>query len=309
MSPVDQLNKVMKRHPSTSEYVNRFLLGRGKDYPDWPGWCFLPMGAWYAIAKLTNQLEDVAALAALGTWRYTQGIFRFHDDLLSALLDSEVTGNIPTDVLKRLPEWCIYIETPNIILAGKEISGFFAHLEKDLNNGNEELRLLLNLSDGSLVPVPVQIGEWTIKESIKKMVDIASENANIDEVTEIITTNTYITTLSEMASRLLSIILYICSEEPEIDNERVPGKSFYHPELTKTKKGWRLFPAAKPHVWNVGQVIGKQISHEKASKRTGGTVRTHIRRGHWHGYWTGPRDGKRKFIYRWLPPMVVGGNN
>jgi len=26
-----------------------------------------------------------------------------------------------------------------------------------------------------------------------------------------------------------------------------------------------------------------------------------LRRDHWHGLWTGPSDGERKFVYKWLP--------
>ncbi|MDR1660399.1 MAG: hypothetical protein LBR94_08720, partial [Desulfovibrio sp.] len=46
--------------------------------------------------------------------------------------------------------------------------------------------------------------------------------------------------------------------------------------------------------------------------------RAHIRRAHWHGYWTGPRKPRpdipeerqwRRFSYRWLHPMLVGGDD
>jgi len=30
-----------------------------------------------------------------------------------------------------------------------------------------------------------------------------------------------------------------------------------------------------------------------------------IRRGHFHHYWTGPRDGDRKLIMKWLPPTWI----
>jgi len=35
--------------------------------------------------------------------------------------------------------------------------------------------------------------------------------------------------------------------------------------------------------------------------------RAHVRRAHWHGYWTGPRDGEQKFVLKWLSPVLVGG--
>lgn len=30
-----------------------------------------------------------------------------------------------------------------------------------------------------------------------------------------------------------------------------------------------------------------------------------MRRAHYHHFWTGPHDGKRKLIVRWLPPIPV----
>jgi hypothetical protein len=39
----------------------------------------------------------------------------------------------------------------------------------------------------------------------------------------------------------------------------------------------------------------------------GGTKAAHWRRGHWHRYWIGPRDGERKLEPRWVKPMLVAG--
>ena len=43
------------------------------------------------------------------------------------------------------------------------------------------------------------------------------------------------------------------------------------------------------------------------SEVTGRTIKTHLRRGHWHGFWKGPRSGVRNFIYHWIAPLVVVG--
>lgn len=34
----------------------------------------------------------------------------------------------------------------------------------------------------------------------------------------------------------------------------------------------------------------------------------HIRRAHWHHFWTGPRDGERALVVRWLPPIPVNAD-
>jgi len=101
----------------------------------------------------------------------------------------------------------------------------------------------------------------------------------------------------------LSLLLYLCSDEPEIDDSREPGVS---PEYTRPKKvkgGYRLFEPSKVRTWEVGRSISRTLS--AAIRATGSHKSPHIRRAHWHGYWTGPRTGDRNFIYRWIPPTAV----
>jgi len=71
-----------------------------------------------------------------------------------------------------------------------------------------------------------------------------------------------------------------------------------------------MFPAAGPVFFDVGARIGPQLrkAREESDRdaETGRSVRPHLRRGHHHGFWIGPRDGDRTLVYRWLPPLLVG---
>ena len=42
-----------------------------------------------------------------------------------------------------------------------------------------------------------------------------------------------------------------------------------------------------------------------AEKGTGSAKRPHSRRGHWHHYWTGPKDGDRKLVLKWTAPTFI----
>lgn len=64
------------------------------------------------IARLVQPYTMYAA------WRMTQGIYRIDPTLYADLVDTEIAGDLPSDVLMHLPEWCIYIETPGLQLAG-----------------------------------------------------------------------------------------------------------------------------------------------------------------------------------------------
>ena len=168
--PISHLHAATRLYPSLGKRVEEFIAARGKDLPDWPTWCFLPLaGWWYSIvSEETGQnhlppilVGDVARLAAIGTWRYSQwrysqGIYRFDKSFRKAISETTISGEIPCDVLYRLPEWSVYIETPGMDWLGDRMYGFWSHLEFDVNNSRHELRLLLDCENG-LNPLPLHL--------------------------------------------------------------------------------------------------------------------------------------------------------
>lgn len=311
--PLLHLDALSRRYPNAWKTADSFRADRGKDLPKWPSWCFLPMAGWYAIvsqAHNADRLEldligDVSTLSAIGPWRYSQGIYRFDPDMLTALTDTIVSGDMPVEVLFRLPEWSLYIETPGMAFCGVPLQGYFAHLEWDANDGRQELRLLLD-TDRGFIPVPVHIGKWTVTEAIDRAEDEAVKNDGVyglsyEKNMEIVQAR------AGEINPLISLLLYICSEAPEIDDEREPGSSPSRPQPKKTKLGWRLFPPKRPRIWTVGKATGQRLREAAEVDETGRTIRAHLRRGHWHGYWVGPKSEGQRFVYKWVSPMVVGG--
>lgn len=321
-NPNDILAQYMRLYPHTGKIINAVLNDRGKEIPDWPKWCFVPMAAFFAIVSAKhgenfglNHVKDVAILSALATWRYSKGIYSIHPELQTSLTSSTIFGDLPTGVFRRLPEWCIYVETPGLLWAERDLHGFFAHMEWDANTHREELRILLN-TDNELMPAILHVGEWTIEEAIRRWVEESirqAKNAGHSEYVKSLQNERelFIEIMSEEMASIVSLLLYICSDEPEID-DRVPGHNKY-PKQVKTKKGFRLFPADKPRMIRIGEKVGEKLRIQRlashvTSVKKGKSKRAHLRRGHWHGYWTGPKDGERTFIYRWLPPQIVGGS-
>lgn len=78
-----------------------------------------------------------------------------------------------------------------------------------------------------------------------------------------------------------------------------------------------MMPAKKPHHYMIGAKTGAMLRKARREafehEPTGRTVAPHIRRAHWHGYWTGQRKGpqsiNQKFVLKWLPPIIVRGNS
>ena len=62
----------------------------------------------------------------------------------------------------------------------------------------------------------------------------------------------------------------------------------------------------------VGAAIRKGYAAEKKERETLGSHASkapHVRRAHWHHYWTGARDSaERALVLKWIPPVFVGGS-
>lgn len=306
-SPRDHLIAASKSFPIAWQQADSFRADRGRDLPNWPDWCFMPMAGWYAIASgggdnrlSLDQVSAVARLAALGAWRTTQGVYRFDPDLYAEIVDTPIDGDLPHEVLYRMPEWCVYIETPGIKWRDQLLYGFFAHLESDANNGRPELRLLLDTAT-DLIAVPLHLGQWSLTESVRRFLDVSQIHSGMT-----LPTKGLAGPMSEIITPLISLLLYLCSQNSEIGNgTRLPS----NPQPTKTKRGLRIFAPDKPTTWDVGVRLGAALRTARESEGSSGESnsgpRPHVRRAHWHGYWTGPKTGERKITLKWLPPIPV----
>jgi len=181
----------------------------------------------------------------LSAWRVTQGIYRFAKVLLQSLIDTPVTGDLPVEVLYRMPEWCVYIETPGLAFADAPLAGFFAHLEWDANTGREELRLLLDLTlpDGYLLePLPIHLG-GSLSDGIQAMMEEAQRQAWRAKSPHMADAVRDAGLKGVGIVPLVSLLLYLYSANAEIgDGNKHPER----PRPKRTKKGLRLFPADKP---------------------------------------------------------------
>ena len=100
--PCDHLVAVGKLNHKVWKRADFLRASRGKDgLPDWPEWCYLPIGGWLAIvsggsSKVSLHMGgNVGRLAALGTWRATQGIYRFDPTIYQAIINTPMDGDVP----------------------------------------------------------------------------------------------------------------------------------------------------------------------------------------------------------------------
>ncbi|MEW5920245.1 MAG: hypothetical protein AB1796_04675 [Bacillota bacterium] len=263
-------------------------------------------------------INDVGILGALAAWRVTQGIYRFDPDVYDAVIKTPVTGDLPHDILFNMPEWCVYIETPGMTFLGLPLVGFFSHLEYDAGDGRKELRLVLDHSVPEhdrprLMSQVIHLGPWSLQESVERAMREAERVSGGLLGSDMSFPSGTAEILQIDYAPLVSLVLYICSVNGEIGDGARPVR----PKPTKTKKGQRMFPAPKVTAWDVGVRMGAALRKDKAQARESisrdgekqrSSPRPHIRRAHWHGYWSGPKDGERKFALQWMPPILVRGD-
>lgn len=118
-------------------------------------------------------------------------------------------------------------------------------------------------------------------------------------------------------SRLLQLILYICAENKDMqENEQQKTITRKPSNKDKPKDAFREI-----RKWDVGYRIGNVIrkhdnaersnnSNETTSTSAGTSKRPHSRRGHYHHYWIGSeKDGSRRIILKWIAPMFINGGD
>lgn len=330
--PREHLQAASRLYPQAWQDIERMRTDlRGTAVPDWPEWCYIPIaGAQAAVAndagidvsmlgvRYPERIPDAARLAGLAAWRMTQGIYRFDPAVYDAVRDTPLSGDIPHEVLYHMPEWAVYIETPDAHAGDQRMHGALAHLEHDVHTQRPELRLLLDLGEGdhaALLPVPIHLGPWTLSEGIARAIDIMSA-ASMSRGGMALP-RTVMDGLRTAVESALSLLLYVCSQRGAVSGVHgQPG----NPQPRQTRRhGLKLFPAESPRTWDVGVRMGVALRAAYHAEQTGAPgshsgPRPHVRRAHWHTILSGPRkraDGseitpdERIRDLRWMPPIPV----
>lgn len=281
----DELNRLQPR-------IEALYADRGTRTADW-------------IAQQTMYMS------ALCPWRYSQGVYRFSPSFAKALCASSLKGDIPCEVFLCLPQWSIYVEMPKMRYGNAIVIGFWAHLQNaDPSMTKPELKLLLNAVDDEgqlfLIPYLIPLEPVTLEECTRKRFEswLVNPLSSEDEAVLQVRSEDHVALYRSEEVRqafyehnirllrpVLPMLLYLCTTEPDIVSSRVPGARPVNNEGRHLKKGFRLFPAAGPHVWNVGTSMEKDMAYhyrcladtaklaEPKGKRR--EVRSHVRSAHW----------------------------
>ncbi len=311
------LSNLSTHYPKCWQHLEHFRQSKGYDLPDWPDWCYVPVAACYGIVSRGKvlydfeKLMDVALMQALAGWRLTQGIYRFDPEIYQELTSTSFSGQMPNEILYSLPEWTVYIE-----LQEDYAHGVFATLEYDVNDHHSELRLIYDTSAG-IFPRQIHL-VGTLEEGIQASIEYSNRHMGMSNLTanamdKLTSVQDTADSLSRQIGSVVSLVLYLCSEKPDLETQEGSTIRPSRPNPVKTKKGYRYFPAKKETIWQTGYRLGEFLrkSKEDRLQDQGGTHASpapHVRRAHWHTYWTGPlKDPEKKQpLLKWIPPTPVG---
>lgn len=308
-TPLRLVRRWSKLIPHIYELLDYLKTANGSSGLNWPNFCDLPIAASMSILckvcglSVPEAASKAAELTACYTWMKNKIIYSFDEELSHLLAaqadDFKDTNILPAEVLIHPPHPCTFIKTDIIDGAG----GFWYWIEYDFDRNALELRVQFVSGDMSKsYPFVLHLlpGK-TIKECVN---DTAAETARhmpphtVNEAT------------SDMDLRYilvaLQFVLYIVSENADIHDVS-------HQKVARHRKNTHrvLDKASAVKEKSVGVRIGNAIrkakssSHSSLQDKTGLTKRPHSRRGHWHHYWVGPKNGERSLILKWIAPTVI----
>lgn len=310
-TPLCIVRKWKRILPGIYNVLDDLKAANGFDDLHWPSFCDLPIGAAFTfLASMLGLSQYEAArvsaeLTACYTWRKNKVIYSFDEDLARVLVDQandlEDTNVLPAEALMHPPYPCTFIRT-NVF---DGMSGFWYWVEYDVNSYTVELRVqLVTESMERSIPLVLHLlpGK-TIRECYD---DTMAETIKYLPPHRIKDFQNHAPQDLRYVLAAVQFILYIVSENADIKS--IPSNGV---RRARKKSKRTLDKANGVKEKSVGIRIGNAIrknklyNHPSSLNKTGFTKRPHSRRGHWHHYWVGPRDGDRTLVLKWVAPTFI----
>jgi len=267
---------------------------------------------------LTKLYHSMHLFNMLSAWNVTKGVYHFDNDFVDELTKTSYLNELPTDILKYLSEWCVYIVLKREI-NGVYYEGFFATISHCARDNISYMVVGLVVDNKEAPRINVYCLGKTIKDSFlakrKEYEDIVNNTNNLFQQVH------YIKMLEECEEKeehrialgefLIPLILYLCVDRPDIQHSVDLSLSPQKPRPIKNKKHGSVTPSAKNvNVWNVGFRIGQVLRKPRKvnesdciSTGKGKPMPPHVRRAHWRHQRYGVGNSLIKL--KWIHPMLI----
>ena len=242
------------------------------------------------------------AVCACSAWGVFRRTYSYHETLAGFLVAAaeglDMDSSLPLDSLLYLPVPCAYIQAPGII--AESVDGFYAWMEQK-DGVDPVYRFVFVIADGAfcpssyirLTPEASLGGCLPDAMAVTAPAVLAAAQGN-DAALALLSGVPAVpgklgNVIHNLTVRAVQLLLYLVSIDADIEvpQERAEGGS-------PAPAGEGTPPVI------VGSKAGERLRHIAAQKKV------HIRQGHWHKYWVGPRNGDRRQVAKWIEPVVVG---
>lgn len=285
--------------------------------------CYLPIGV--SIAALEDAIGDKIETIILGemvsataAWRIHKQIYQFTpemEEMLTKQLGNEDTV-VPVEAFYNLPYKCIYIK----LTQDEDFDGFFVHFDYCINQKRLELRLSFvgHEMENRWVSSFIYLEKGkTLKDVINEIYAETYDKLNKYNKKIGCSKDEYMQDYLGMVEPYLQLVLYICSENKEVEEN--PKQK----QITRKPKNKQLIKDKyrEVQIWDCGLQTTEIIRNYRKTKnytdstkqpidsvvsKAGTPKRPHSRRGHWHHYWTGALGTEqRKLVLRWVVPTFI----
>lgn len=300
----------------------------------------VPAQVWADKARRRADLDEVESML-LSSWDDSKQVYRIGKELWDELRIDEA-DEVPVDALLRLPYGCIFIErrwvdeyeqllTDDMADTWGEAScyvtryyeGCFCWVEgrtlfvdslthhcemrhtDDYGSDVAEVRRGMRMwLDAIELPIDegISLERWYSEELnvVRKANESMSYACEVTDEELLMTAHSR----SYLLEHILGSLLYISSKEADVRTVYVPQKNqsrkSRQTDCTVHDVGFRIAPQLAE--------VRRVYEHERQDGKTGRHVAPHVRRGHWHGYWTGPREKPTGLEIKWIAPTVVNAD-
>jgi hypothetical protein len=223
----------------------------------------------WGVYKDANQLEIIARVYTIESlWYLTKRIFVIDPTVATELLNSKVSKKIDMSQV-RLPDWGIAVSAGNLRFKAAK---FRLHCD-----GYYKDRLVFWVHESE-----TQLNRLFMYPA-DEVVDLSEfEDAQGDQI--------------------LSVILYISAVKDTIPKA---SRSNNHAKQPKKIKHFDMPEHSTSVV--LGAKLGERLRAGYTGTKLSNGMKAHIRRAHWHNYWTGPKDNRR-LICKWTNSTGVNMN-
>lgn len=256
-----------------------------------------------APARQAEIVQNAYLHLSQARWNQTRGVYKFDETLLDSIFLTPF-GELRDSVFQSLPETGIYI-TVDKVVNGKYLYGGFVALFEGVGVSN---LVVVSVTDSGDIQYPYLYNSAVLSIYSDKPT-LFSERARLsrEQIEEGVDLNQlhFKPEPEDDHQYLLTLAAYLCSDEPDIRSSQEPrNKPNRHVKNTGPVRQWEVG-------YRFGSDFRRQLAEAEAQIYAGykgderNRPRVHVRRAHWHNFWTGPLKGERKLITKWVKPTIV----